>query len=658
MRPEGVYRRRWARRLVVLAVITLGGLLTTDVARSAGMAPTIVHLLHGYHPVSERAINPGHEALAAPLSAFTAPLQIPPVLTNPNITLTAAETDVPILPGQPTKMWTFNGTFPGPTIRRPTGQPTNLTVVNNLPVAAGSISTHNHGNHSPSASDGQPADFLIPIGGARTYEYPEVEDGASERGAMQWYHDHVDMVTGRNVWMGMAGAYILDDPADPPTLPSGAFDVPLVVADRSFDANNQLVVYNFSPFGVVGNTILVNGVPQPFFDVGTRKYRFRILNASNYRTYVLELDNGGTMLQIGTDSGLLPAPVARTQIRLGPAERADVVIDFAGLLGQNIVLNNTAGSGTTAQIMQFRVTQNLADSSTVPASLRPLPNLGSPTMTRTWDFAFTGGHWTVNGLRFDHHRVDAQPVLGTTEKWIFRNVNVAPADVHTIHVHDVDQQLVSRGGNPPAPFELMKETWFLFPGETIEVILKFTDHLGRYVIHCHLLEHEDDGMMAQFEVVAPSTPTPTGTPTPTATATPTATPTPIPGDINRDGVVNVLDYGIWRQNFGQTNCGNPADINGDCLVDIRDYGIWRLHFGEGTPTDRRAGDSRPAAAVPAPRGTPRPALLAADHPAGAASARRQADGADPAVPPLPVVGGLLGLGGLAGWRARRPPRGE
>src|SRR3954452_18422463 len=314
MVPRVLYLRRWARRLVVLVVIALGGMLTTDVARSAGLAPTIVQLLHGHPSMAERAINPGPEALAAPLSASPAPLQIPPVLTAPNVTLVAAETDVPILPGQPTKMWTFNGIFPGPTIRRPTGQPTNLTIVNNLPAAAGSISTHNHGNHSPSDSDGQPADLLIPTGGTRTYNYPELEDGSNERGAMQWYHDHVDMVTGRNVWMGLAGAYILDDPADPPTLPSGAFDVPLVVADRAFDANNQLV-YPFSPFGVVGTTILVNGGPQPFVDVGTRKYRFRILNASNYRSYVLELSNGGTMQQIGTDSGLLPAPVARTQIR-------------------------------------------------------------------------------------------------------------------------------------------------------------------------------------------------------------------------------------------------------------------------------------------------------------------------------------------------------
>jgi FtsP/CotA-like multicopper oxidase with cupredoxin domain len=517
--------RRWALRLAILAGLTLAGTLGARVAQAAGLGPSIAQLLHGGHPAPARVVNPGLPVAPASVVAFTQPLAIPPVLTGPNITLTAAETDVPILPGPPTKMWTYNGTFPGPTIRRPTGQTTQVTVVNNLPAAVGPISTHNHGNHSASDSDGQPADLLIPTGGSRTYTYTHVEDGAPERGAMQWYHDHVDMVTGRNVWMGQAGLYLLDDPADPATLPSGAFDVPLLVADRAFDANNQLI-YNFSPFGVVGNVLLTNGVPQPYFDVGTRKYRFRILNASNFSDLTLQFSNGQSMLQIGTDSGLLPAPVARTQIRLGSAERADIVVDFAGLLGQNVVLQNLSGSGPTAEIMQFRVNQTMVDPSSVPASLRPLPNIGSAITTRTFDFGFTGGHMTINGQRFDHNVVLAQPVLNTTERWIFRNVG---GGKHTIHAHDVDQQLISRNGNPPAAYELMKETWYLGVGETIEVMLKFTDHLGKFVLHCHLVEHEDDGMMTQFEVVltAPTaTPTPTSTATPTRTATPTSTATP------------------------------------------------------------------------------------------------------------------------------------
>src|SRR5947208_16865955 len=141
-------------------------------------------------------------------------------------------------------------------------------------------------------------------------------------------------VTGRNVWMGLTGLYIVDDPADPPTLPTGAFDLPLAIADRQFDVNNQ-IPYVFDPNGVTGDKFLVNGVYQPYLEVGDRKYRFRILNASNARVYSLALSNADSFTQIGTEAGLLPAPVTRIIIALGPAERMDVLVTFAGTLGQN-----------------------------------------------------------------------------------------------------------------------------------------------------------------------------------------------------------------------------------------------------------------------------------------------------------------------------------
>ena len=438
---------------------------------------------------------------ASHLTAFSRPLVIPRVLTGSNITLNAAVTDVQILPGALTRMWTYNGTFPGPTIRRPAGQTTTLTLVNKLRSAAGELTLHNHGNHSSSESDGQPDAFLAaPGGGSTTYTYTGTEAGGNERGAFQWYHDHRMDVTGRNVWMGLAGMYIIDDPADPQTLPKGEFDVPLLISDRSFDAKNQLV-YRFDPIGVTGDHILVNGVPQPYFKVGDRKYRLRILNASNSRSYDLALSNGQSFIQIGTESGLLPAPVRRSRILIGPAERVEVVVDFANRLNQKIVLQNMAATGALRQLMQFRVTRDLTDNSSIPAKLRPLPPLdASSAVTRTFEFGRErfGGRWTINGVIFDPNRVDAQPKLGTTETWILKNKS---STNHVIHIHDVDQQLVSRDGVAPAPYELMKESWNLKGGETVEVKLKFTDNVGRYVFHCHILEHEDAGMMAQFEVV-------------------------------------------------------------------------------------------------------------------------------------------------------------
>jgi FtsP/CotA-like multicopper oxidase with cupredoxin domain len=448
---------------------------------------------------------------------FATPLSFPPSSTAPNVSISIQTACLPILPGPCTNLWTYGGSFPGLTIRRPTGQTTQVTFTNNLPSAAGEMTVHNHGGHNSPENDGKPDELLIGTGGSRTYTYGHVEDGQNERGTTQFYHDHRMDVTARNVWMGLAGLYILDDAADPPTLPAGAFDVPLAIADRQFDAQNQ-IPYAFNAAGVTGDKILVNGVYRPYFDVGDRKYRFRILNASNSRIYDFVLSTGGPFTQIGTESGLLPAPVVRTTMRAGPAERLDVVVDFAGRLGQTLYLRDAT---TGVDILQFRVTQDLSETSTIPATLRSLPAIGPPTATRTFNFDRTGGHWTINGLRFDPNRVDAQPVLGSVEKWIFHNPTGAP---HTVHLHDIDQQCMTRNGGPCYPYETMKETWLLEAGETLELKLKFTDFTGRYVFHCHMIEHEDDGMMAQFEVVPPTaTPTPTRTPTPTPTTTPDGT---------------------------------------------------------------------------------------------------------------------------------------
>jgi len=437
---------------------------------------------------------------AVTVTPFSRPLVIPRVLTGSSITLTAAATDVQIMPGAKTRMWTYNGTFPGPTIRRPAGATTTVTLVNKLPASAGELTLHNHGNHSTSENDGQPDEFLAAPGESVKYTYTGTEAGGNERGAIQWYHDHRMDVTGRNIWMGLAGMYIIDDPADPKTLPKGEFDVPLLIADRTFSSTNQLS-YKFNAAGVTGNRILVNGVPQPYFKVGDRRYRFRILNASNSRTYDLALSKGQAFTQIGTDSGLLPAPVKRTRILLAPAERVDVVIDFARRLGQNIVLQNRATTGSLGQLMQFRVTRDLTDNSSVPTKLRALPPLDATSAAmRTFEFGRerVGGRWTINGQAFDPERIDVQPVLNTTETWKLTNKSGVP---HVIHIHDVDQQLVSRNGVAPAKFELMKESWQLGIGETVVVRLRFTDNLGTFVFHCHILEHEDSAMMSQFEVV-------------------------------------------------------------------------------------------------------------------------------------------------------------
>lgn len=422
-------------------------------------------------------------------------------------------------------MWTYGGTYPGLLIRRPTGQTTQVTFTNNLNPLTGGSTVHNHGNHSTPENDGQAygANFLFEPGTSRTYTYEGTENGGNERGSMHFYHDHRMNETGLKVWMGLAGIYILDDPDDPESLPSGAYDLPLAIADRQFDQDNQIPYY-YDPSGVIGDKVLVNGVYQPYVDVADRKYRLRILNSSNARIYTLTLSTGDAFTQIGTESGLLPAPITRTAMDMGPAERLDVVVDFAGKLGQELYLVD--GSKPVA-LLKFRVTQHVTDNSTIPTKLRLLPDIGEPTVSRNFSFDFTSGHWTINGLSFDPNRIDSRPVLGTTEKWTFTNPT---GTTHMVHIHDVSQQCLSRDNGPCYPYEPMKETWLLASGETLELKLKFTDHTGMYMMHCHILEHEDDGMMGQFEVVAPPTPTPTPGPV-TISGTLSYCSNPVPGPV-------------------------------------------------------------------------------------------------------------------------------
>lgn len=482
-----------------------------------------------------------HAARAAD-GPYLMPLPLPRALTGDHVTLVAREALVQVLPGMPTRMWTFNGTFPGPLIRRPSGRPVTVTVQHRLPASVGTLTIHHHGGHSASSEDGQPQRNVIAPGGQRTYTYGLREDGRPERAAFQWYHDHSHFRTTRNVWHGLAGMFILDDAVDSALpLPKGRYDVPLMITERSFDASNQLteefVVYTEDPLkpappgvgggyapddDLFGTRFLVNGVERPYLQVSPRRYRLRFLNTSPFRPYNLRLSDGGTMTQIATESGLLPAPVSRTEILLGPAERAEVVVDFAHRAGRTLRLESAdiTGAGpvpvtapAVASLMEFRVARRSPgrDTSKVPSRLRPLPDWvgqASPQPHRVWAFGVGANEqgraaWTINGRAFDHTRIDAKPELGAVETWLL--VNASPvAKSHYIHIHDVDWKVLSRNGGPPTPGEGgLKETFRLDPGEVVVVAAKLTDHLGHYMIHCHMLQHEDHGMMTAFEVVPP-----------------------------------------------------------------------------------------------------------------------------------------------------------
>ncbi|GAA1157166.1 multicopper oxidase domain-containing protein [Nocardioides aquiterrae] len=477
---------------------------------------------------------------------FRLPLAVPQTLSGDHVRLDMRRTAVRMLPdGRKTQAWTYGGSWPGPTIRRPSGHRTLVTVANHLPREAGSMSMHLHGDHHASEHDGQPTTFLIPRGGARTYRYDLTDDGKPEPGSFFWYHDHRMDHTARNNWMGLQGMFIVDDPAEAKLrLPTGGRDVPLMISDRSFTRRNQLVPphepdmrmdhrdmghrdmgHHDMDMGTgytgphappndatVGTQILVNGRFAPHLRTSAVHYRLRLLNSSSFSSYDLTLSDGRPFVQIGTGDGLLPKPVVRQSILLGPSQRADVVVDFHGESGQNVVLqtvprtDSDTGTGSrVGQLMQFRVRGDAKDRTRVPATL-PTPELvdAPGEISMTWDFSLegdaeTGTYWAINGQAYDPDRVDHTVQLGSTETWLLRNTSEV---THYVHIHEEQWRTVSRNGAKPPPWEQgLEDTWKLDPGEEVVVAARFTDWTGPFMIHCHMLDHEDHGMMATFEVV-------------------------------------------------------------------------------------------------------------------------------------------------------------
>jgi FtsP/CotA-like multicopper oxidase with cupredoxin domain len=465
--------------------------------------------------------------------SFPTALHPPKVLTGSHITIPVKNANVRVLPGGPkTRMWTFDGSYPGPTIKRPAGHKTKVTFVNHLTGGVGPITIHLHGDHHASANDGLPDSHLIRAGKRRTYTYPLTDGGKPEPSAFEFYHDHRMGETGRDNWNGLSGMFIITRKGERKLdLPSGKYDVPLDVADRSFDNLNQLtepfptgvqtlpskLSGTYSPPGdaTVGSDILVDGRYRPHLDVSAHRYRFRILNSSNFQSYDFALSDGRPLTQIGTGSGLLPHPVVRNDIMLGPAQRADVVVNFHGLAHKRVILksiprsdDDAGGIGTpSAPIMAFRVGHQTPDHTKVPASLPSAPAISAPAApTAMWTFGLGGSarrgtFWTVNGQPYNPKRVDETVPLGSTQTWLLTNLSTT---THFIHIHEEEWHTLLRDGQPPPPYEKgLVDTWRLDPGESVEVAANFSDYTGVFMIHCHMLDHEDHGMMAQFAVVKP-----------------------------------------------------------------------------------------------------------------------------------------------------------
>jgi spore coat protein A, manganese oxidase len=449
----------------------------------------------------------------------------------------------------PTIVWGFEGAMPGPTIAAERGRMVEVEWVNKLPArhrltidhglcGAGKnvpevrTAIHLHGGHVAAASDGYPDDWVTPGNSQKTI-YPNRQPGAT-----LWYHDHAMGITRLNAMMGLAGFYILNDPEERRLgLPSGPYDVPLILQDRTLDSRGQI---NY-PTGpkietpwvpeFFGTHLLVNGRVWPYFAVEPRPYRFRLLNASNSRVYQLSLLSQQPLLQIASDGGLLAEPASRDSLLLMPGERADVIIDFRGREGRHLMLANDApapypsgGTPGARLVIRFRCRPPWTPTAMnwdLPARLADVPRLREDAAVKTRRHLLvekmsangTLHETLLNGMKFNDP-ITEDPRKGTVEIWEMVNTTM---DAHPIHLHAVHFQLLDRcrfdvkrhlrtsevvlTGTPfpPSAGESgLKDTILCPPGQVTRIITPFQGEPGRFVWHCHMLEHEDKEMMRPY----------------------------------------------------------------------------------------------------------------------------------------------------------------
>ena len=457
------------------------------------------------------------------------PLLIPPTLSGTQINLTLQHGSFEFFPGITTPTMGVNGDVLGPTLILNQGDFVQFQVDNQL----GEPTTiHWHGMHVAPENDGGPHTVIQPN------EVWTPAFTVLDKAATYWYHPHLHEKTNEHVSKGIAGMIIVrDDEEAALNLPRtyGVDDFPLVIQTKDFDQAKQIVVPSNAD-----DVLLVNATIDPVLEVPAQVVRLRLLNGSSMRVFNIGLSGNATFYQIASDGGLLSEPLALTRLQMAPGERAEILLDLSGMEGQTVSLMSYASelpngvygaenpgmmpfmsltgyepnplNGTDFNILALQVVAATDNPVTeIPTALVEVTPIPESEADLTRELTFTpaspgpnqlNGDFLINGNSFHLDVINAVIPLGNTEIWSIFNQS---AIAHPFHIHDVQFYVLDRNGNPPPASEQgLKDVILIRPMETVRFITKFEDFANEevpYMYHCHMLYHEDKGMMGQFVVV-------------------------------------------------------------------------------------------------------------------------------------------------------------
>ena len=454
---------------------------------------------------------------------FTNELTIPPLLEPEMVgdkkvfKFTLQEGETEFLPGQMTRTWGANGAYLMPTIRASEDDDIELHVRNDLDEMT---TIHWHGMHLPPTMDGV---HQIITPGETWQPYWQVRQQA----ATLWYHPHLHGVTGLHVYNGLAGMFILeDDNSRSLDIPQeyGVNDFPIIVQDRLFDANGQFVYSKLETDllghkGMLGDTLLVNGTRDPYLEVPSGLVRLRLLNGSNARRYNFGFADDREFHQIASDGGFLEQAVATTRLLLSPGERAEILVNFndtepVALMSYVVddwpvylaagfrIARTIRDERQMFNVLELRPQGGAAEHTAIPSRLNTIARYNEAEAVTTRSFELEEDN-TINGVPMRIKHINEVVRLNTKEIWEIDN---GSDTYHPFHVHDVQFQILDRDGVAPPPHEQGWKDTVTIPAEgTVRIMMEFTDYADPhvpYMYHCHILEHEDHGMMGQFVVVA------------------------------------------------------------------------------------------------------------------------------------------------------------